>query len=114
MRVGEHGQDRPAEAPAQPARPQPATGLLSPGSVLQLQRAAGNRAVRTLQRRVTGDVLHNSVGEQFAAELTPDELREQVAILVKALESGKLDATNREVVEQNLTELEDYGAGHGI
>ena len=83
----------------------------TPASILAFQRAAGNRAVgRRLQRKVTGDVLGGSVGIQFAEQLTPDEMREQVALLANALQSQKLDPTTREVLEQNLQELEEYAS----
>ena len=115
-RVGHVRADPSSDAPGLARRPSlwpgsPHRRALSPASILALQRSAGNRAVRRrLQRKVTGDVLGGSVGVQFAEELTPDEMRQQVALLVHALDTQKLDRTTREVLQQNLHELEEYAA----
>lgn len=84
-------------------------------AMLNLQHAAGNRAVSrvVLARKVIADVRTNSVGEAFAGQLTPEELKEQVAVLVAALEHGSPDPAAREAMQQNLAFLQDYGAAHG-
>jgi hypothetical protein len=83
-------------------------------AILQLQRTAGNRAVRLLLRRVTADVLTGPIGDVVAEQLTPDELREQAGRVVGALASSKLSADDRRNLEDNLRILEDWAAGHGI
>jgi hypothetical protein len=119
-RVG-HARADPPAATAEPIRrpaqraASPDLRTLTPDSVLALQRSAGNRAVgRRLQRRVTGDVLGGSVGIQFAEQLEPDEMRQQVALVVNALDTQKLDPATRQMLEQNLEELEDYASGHEL
>jgi hypothetical protein len=84
-------------------------------AILALQHAAGNRAVQrvVLARRVIADVRTNSVGESFADQLTLEELKEQVAVLVDALEHGKPEPAAREAMRQNLEFLQAYGAARG-
>jgi hypothetical protein len=89
-------------------------------AVLGLQRLAGNRAVgqlvgsgAVLSRSVIADVTTTSVGEDFADQLTPEELKGQVALLVDALEHGSPTPAAREAMEQNLELLQEYGEAHG-
>ncbi|HET6871224.1 MAG TPA: hypothetical protein VFH80_35250 [Solirubrobacteraceae bacterium] len=93
----------------------PPAGAPRVNAILNLQRAAGNRAVGrvVLARRVIADVRTNSIGEVFAGQLTPDELKEQVAVLVDALEHDKLEPAARAAMQQNLEFLEGYGAARG-
>jgi hypothetical protein len=82
-------------------------------AVLRLQRAAGNRAVaRLLQRTVSGDPQTEDVGEFFTKRLTPDELRQETAVLVSDLESPGLDPTRRATEEANLETFETYATAH--
>lgn len=67
---------------------------------------------RHLQRRE--QVLEQSVGPDWASQLTPEQLRREVSVAVAALEGGKLDPTTRKLVEQNLEELEEYSSSKGI
>src|SRR5947207_7216675 len=102
---------RAPRAKAAPDRPQPPAAHL----VLGLQRAAGNRAVsRILARSVTADVLTNDLGDIFADKLTPDELRQQVELIVTTLEHGNAEPAARQTMEQNLEFLEGYGAADQI
>ena len=116
-----------SRAPAYPTQHAPAGPETGPASartpaaaILGLQRVAGNRAVgrlvgsgAVLSRSVIADVTTTSVGEDFANQLTPEELKEQVALLVDALEHGFPTPAAREAMEQNLEFLQEYGEDHG-
>jgi hypothetical protein len=70
--------------------------------------------VGLLQRVVSGDPRTESVGEFFTRRLTPDELRQETAVLVSDLESPGLDATRRATEEANLETFETYASAHHL
>jgi hypothetical protein len=67
-----------------------------------------------LQRRVTGDAVRTSIGDWFAEQLTPEELREQAALVTGALGAPKLSDAERQTLEGNLDVLEQSAADRGI
>ncbi len=87
---------------------------VSRASVLQLQHAAGNRAVTLLLRREKAWVRTHSIADFTIDQWTAEERREEVGLLVAGLEEGDVDATDRVTMELNLETLEAWGAAHGV
>jgi hypothetical protein len=54
------------------------------------------------------------VGESYLEDLTPDELRNEAALVAGALGAQNLSDSNRQLLEQNLQTIEDHASAQGI